>query len=169
MIQKIKKLSVWAIITIMLGGAQTDGFFMGKIGNLSDDNYIIPLLYIENIEYYNHTQSSAYKEQMVEKLSLTPEVIVTEDKKNADFYLKPKLLKSKIDYISPEHSKYTISVVVELRNKADVLVESEQKNQYIIIDNSQNAQQIAQKMLKKLLEKALEDIIIKIKNKKITG
>lgn len=54
-----------------------------------------------------------------------------------------------------ENSRYSMSVVVELRKSDGSLVDSEEQNRYIIVNNNENMQETAQKLLTKLLEDAL--------------
>ncbi len=115
----------------------------------------IPLIYIKDIEFYNHKTSSLYTKKLSELLAFEPRVLVTENEELADYLLVPKLALSKIEPINAENSRYSMSVVVELQKKDGKLVDSEQQNRYIIIENSRDKQDIAQKLLAKLLEDAI--------------
>jgi hypothetical protein len=116
------------------------------------------------MEYYNHTKTSAYTGKINEQLSLEPNIITTDNEELADFYLVPKLLLSKIERINSENSRYSMSVALELWAKGGVLINTERQNRYIIIENSQNPQEIAKKLLLKLLEDAVNNLSLKIKN-----
>lgn len=115
----------------------------------------IPLLYVDDIEYYNGSASSAFTGKITEKLAFEPRILVTETRELADYFLKPRLLLSKIEPVNAENSRYSMSVVVELRKSDDSLVDSEEQNRYIIVNNNENMQETAQKLLTKLLEDAL--------------
>ena len=115
----------------------------------------IPLLYVDDIEYYNGSASSAFTGKITEKLAFEPRILVTETRELADYFLKPRLLLSKIEPVNAENSRYSMSVVVELRKSDGSLVDSEEQNRYIIVNNNENMQETAQKLLTKLLEDAL--------------
>ena len=115
----------------------------------------IPLLYVDDIEYYNGSASSAFTGKITEKLAFEPRILVTETRELADYFLKPRLLLSKIEPVNAETSRYSMSVVVELRKSDGSLVDSEEQNRYIIVNNNENMQETAQKLLTKLLEDAL--------------
>lgn len=115
----------------------------------------IPLLYVDDIEYYNGSTSSAFTGKITEKLAFEPRILVTETRELADYFLKPRLLLSKIEPVNAENSRYSMSVVVELRKSDGSLVDSEEQNRYIIVNNNENMQETAQKLLTKLLEDAL--------------
>lgn len=115
----------------------------------------IPLLYVDDIEYYNGSASSAFTGKITERLAFEPRILVTETRELADYFLKPRLLLSKIEPVNAENSRYSMSVVVELRKSDGSLVDSEEQNRYIIVNNNENMQETAQKLLTKLLEDAL--------------
>ncbi len=114
-----------------------------------------PLLYIRDLEFYNHTKTAKYTPKIAQQLSFEPHVLVTEYEELADFLIVPKLLQSKIKKISEENSRYNMSVIVELKNKQGDIIDSKQQNRYIIISNAENKQEIAQKLLVKLIENAV--------------
>ncbi|MCM1323495.1 MAG: hypothetical protein NC218_04975 [Acetobacter sp.] len=116
----------------------------------------IPLIYIKDIEFYNNTSTSAYTRKIAQKLSFEPRVLVTENKELADYFIVPKLLQSKIEKIDSTHSRFSMSVEVELQKINGIVVGSEQQNRYIIISEEQDSQEIAQKLIIKLLDRALE-------------
>lgn len=118
----------------------------------------IPLLYIEDLKYYNGKTSSSYTAKLAEKLAFEPRVLVTENKELADYILIPRLLLSKIEPLNQDNSRYSMSVVVEVRKNNGELVDSEQQNRYILINKKQDAQQTAHKLLQKLLEDALNNM-----------
>lgn len=122
----------------------------------------IPLIYINDMEYYNQSKSSQYTSIIAEKISLEPRVLVTENKELADYILQPKLILSKMEKINNENSKYSMSVVIEVQKVNGEIVVSQQQNRYIIIENKQDKQEIAHKLLTKLLDEALKNISVKI-------
>jgi len=166
MVKAFLKLSVLLTLMFLASTVKADSFLLSELENSKED-HIIPLIYIDNMEYYNNKTTNAYTQKIAEQLSLEPKLIVTEDKSLADYFLKPKLIQSKIEPINSENSRYSMSVVVELWAKGGILIEKEQQNRYIIIEHSQNPQKIAKKLLNKLLEEAISNFILKIKNNQL--
>ena len=165
MVKRLLKLSALCLMILFTGQARADSFFVSENENIED--HIIPLIYVGNMEYYNRTETSAYTRQICEQLALEPKIIVTDDENLADYYIKPKLLQSKMEQINTENSRYSMSVALELWSKGGILINSEQQNRYIIIENSQNAQEIAQKLLTRLLKEAVNNMLLKIKNSEL--
>lgn len=166
MVKTFLKLSVLLVLIFLVSPAKADSFLLSEPNNIEQD-HIIPLVYVDNMEYYNHTKTSAYTKKIIEQLSLEPKLIVTEDKNMADYLLKPKLIQSKIEPLNRENSRYSMSVAIELWKKNGALVETEQQSRYIIIENNQNPQKIAKKLLTKLLEATINNFILKIKNNQL--
>ncbi len=118
----------------------------------------IPLLYIDNLRYYNGTETAFFTPYIAEYLAFEPRVLVTETKELADYLLVPKLLLSQIELVDEKNSRYSMSVVLEVRKSTGELVDSEQQNRYIIIENTQNMQEIASKLLQKLLKDTINTL-----------
>lgn len=121
-----------------------------------ENDTAIPLLYIKNVEFYNHTTTAAYTEKLAQKLSFEPRVLVTENEELADYFIVPKLLQAKMEKIDEDNSRFSMSAVVELQKTGGIVVDSEQQNRYIIISKKEDTQEIAQKLMVKLLEDALD-------------
>lgn len=115
----------------------------------------LPLLYIKEMEYYNGKTTSNFTAKISEQLSFEPRVLVTESQELADYFIAPKLVLSKIEPINETNSRYSMSVMVELRKNDGTLVDSETQNRYIIISKEQNTQEIAHKLIEKLLEDSI--------------
>lgn len=123
--------------------------------SLYETDSMIPLVYIKDIEFFNNTASSAYTAKIAQQLSFEPRVLVTENKELADYYIVPKLLLSKSEKIDEKHSRFSMSVAVELQKINGIVVDKEEQNRYIIISDEENTQEIAQKLLVKLLEESI--------------
>lgn len=172
MAKRLIKLSVLVVLTFLIGTARADSFFVASLPDIQytkqTQDKIIPLVYIKDMEYYNHTTTPIYTSKIAEKLSFESEIIITEDESLADYYLQPKLLQSKIERLNMDSSRFSMSVVVELWAKGGVLIDSERQNRYIIIENNEDNQAIAKKMLLKLMEKAIDNIVLKIKKNQLS-
>lgn len=131
----------------------------------AEQNNNISLIFIKNIEFYNNSSTSAYTKDIKAFLSLEPTVIISDDEKLADYFLIPYLQYSKIEPINQEKSRYSMSVTVKLQANSGIEVDSEQKMRFIIIDNTEDKQEIARKLMLKLIKEASTALIIRLKNK----
>ena len=166
---KLLKLSALVLLTIYCNLARADSFFASYDTPQynSEDDHIIPLVYVKNLEYYNHRQTDIYTPQITEWLSFEPNMIITAKESMADYYLVPKLIKSKIEQINYEQSRFSMSVGLELWSKGGILINKERQNRYIIIENNEDTQQIAKKLLVKLLKEAVGNFSLKVKNNQV--
>ena len=170
MIKKILELSALVLFVFNFNSAKADSFFVAnkdiyqKENKLISKDYIIPMIYVEEMEYYNGKKSPAYTQKIVRKLALETSVIVVDKKELADYFLVPKLQRSRMEPINKENSRYSIVVTLELWSKGGVLINTEHQNRYIIIKKSQDSQKIAKKLLSKLLEEAVDNFLLKIEN-----
>ena len=130
--------------------------------SIYENNIRTPLIYIDDLEFYNNTKTQKYKDYIKEQLIFEPSILITEKKDLADFYLNPKVVKSSIDKIDEKYSKFSMAVELKINNSENKEVLKETKKRYIIIDNSLKNQEIAHKMLTKLLNEALASLKDKI-------
>jgi hypothetical protein len=126
--------------------------------SIYEANDSIPLIYIEDLEYYNQKTTSKYTLDITEQLSFEPRILITENKELADYILIPKLAKSSVDIIDEKNSRYSMSIIIEVTNLDGKKVIKEEKNRYIIIDNAEDMQSLAHKMIVKLLKEALASV-----------
>ena len=115
-----------------------------------------PQIFIEKLTFYNGTSTDKYIQNMSDYLSFNPNIVIITDKSAADYTLKAGLVKSTIDAIDDKNSKYSMSIKLDLIDKYNKIVMSQNKNRYIIIENKDNKQEIADKLLKKLLKEAID-------------
>ena len=130
--------------------------------SIYENNIRTPLIYIDDLEFYNNTKTQKYKDYIKEQLIFEPSILITEKKDLADFYLNSKVVKSSIDKIDEKNSKFSMAVELKINNSENKEVLKETKKRYIIIDNSLKNQEIAHKMLTKLLNEALASLKDKI-------
>lgn len=130
--------------------------------SIYENNNRTPLIYIDDLEFYNNTKTPKYKDHIKEQLIFEPSILITEKKDLADFYLNSKVVKSSIDKIDEKNSKFSMAVELKINNSENKEVLKETKKRYIIIDNSLKNQEIAHKMLTKLLNEALASLKDKI-------
>lgn len=130
--------------------------------SIYENNIRTPLIYIDDLEFYNNTKTPKYKDHIKEQLIFEPSILITEKKDLADFYLNSKVVKSSIDKIDEKNSKFSMAVELKINNSENKEILKETKKRYIIIDNSLKNQEIAHKMLIKLLNEALSSLKDKI-------
>ena len=130
--------------------------------SIYENNIRTPLIYIDDLEFYNNTKTPKYKDHIKEQLIFEPSILITEKKDLADFYLNSKVVKSSIDKIDEKNSKFSMAVELKINNSENKEILKETKKRYIIIDNSLKNQEIAHKMLIKLLNEALVSLKGKI-------
>ena len=126
--------------------------------SIYEANDSIPLIYVEDLEFYNQKTTSKYTQSIIEQLSFEPRILITENKTLSDFVLTPRLTKSTVDTIDEKNSRYSMSITIDVTNLEGKKVIMEEKNRYIIIDNNENMQSLANKMIAKLLYEAISSI-----------
>lgn len=128
---------------------------------------ITPLIYINDVLYYNNTKSGAYTQKIAEFISLEPNVLVSDNQELSDYIIQPRMTLSKLEKLDEKNSRYSMSVVVEVKKQDGSIIATKQKNRYIIIDNSDNKQDVAGKLLLKLIKEGIKDLSPIINNLKL--
>ena len=118
----------------------------------------IPLFFIFPLEFYTKKTTNDYTQKISEQLNFMPRILITEDKELADYYIVPKLRQSNLDTIDENHSRYSMSVLVEIKAKDGQIIANDTKSRYIVIKNDEDKQKIAQKLLTKLLREAISSL-----------
>ncbi|MBP3687786.1 MAG: hypothetical protein J6J35_05425 [Alphaproteobacteria bacterium] len=177
MLKSIIKPSVLALGILLNLEAKADGFLLPSENfsyqsyeeaaqkETANQDYIIPLIFIKDIEFYNNTSTSAYTKDIKAFLSLEPSVIVADNEAMADYFLIPYLQYSKIEPINQEKSRYSMAVTVKLQASGGAKIDKEEKRRFILIDNAQDKQEIARKLMLKLIKEASTALVIRLKNK----
>ena len=174
MVINLIKLSAFIALTFLFWAREADSFLLSgynrnevQYADNQSSDFIIPLIFVENMQYYNNKDTAAYTAYISEYLALEPNVIVTDDKKVADYNLIPKLLKSKLEALSETSFRYSLSISLELWAQGGIKVAAVKQSRYIIIEKTQNVQLVAQQLLKKLLREALNGLTMKIRNNQL--
>lgn len=132
--------------------------------SLYETDKTLPLVFVKDLEYYNHKTTPAHTNHIAEKIRFEPQVLITDNKELADYFIVPKLNQSKVEKIDAAHSRYSMSVSIEIQKANGEVVDSQQQNRYIIIDNTKDTQQIARQLLLKLLDDALKALSFTLNN-----
>lgn len=159
-------LSVFCGLVLLTSPAKADSFLLSAntFPQRTEKEQIIPLIFIKDLEFYNHTKTAAFTQRIADKLSLEPKIIVTDNEALADYYITPFLLQSKMAPLNQTTLRYSMSVKVELWSKGGILINEVTQNRYIVIENDENTQEIAKKLLIKLLDEALTELFYQVKS-----
>ena len=160
----------------IIGNFQDKGFNPQNVAQIAEDintllpksiyetDENLPLLFIKNLEYYNHTETAQFTALIKEKIAFEPRVLITDKQELADYFIKPKLMRSQMEKITDDKLRFSMSAKIEVTKIDETVVLSEVQNRYIIIEQKQNPQEIAHKLLQKLLEDCLQKM-----SKRING
>ncbi len=122
-------------------------------------------VYIDKTMFSNNTSSNAFHFDISNEISENSNVIITDKTSNADYLIKTKVLRAKVDPINKQTNRMQMVVSLELINVADSTSIVEHQNRFVLFESSENEQTIASSLLKKLLRKAARQISSKIKDK----
>ena len=133
-----------------------------KPQNLNDKK----LLYIDSMEFWNGNGTSHYKDLLTGLFSNSEYFYVTEDKKAADYIVKPRLLKAEVDEIDNRNHKMQIQIEIEISSGTldDFKPIREKQGHFILFAADKDEQSIADNLLRKLLTKAANNSNTKLNN-----
>lgn len=121
-------------------------------------------VWVEPTEFFNKTSTSAFAEEIKQALRQEKDTSFAASEKNADYILKSKVLRAKVDPINSQTNRLQMVIAVELvntRNKKNFL---EHQNRFILFESSEDEQIVANSLMKKLLRQAVKNIAAKIEN-----
>ncbi len=120
-------------------------------------------VFIERTKFYNDTSTNAFQADLAAPVEENPRLAVTNSLSDADYIIKTKVLRAKVDPINKQTNRLQMVVALELINTADSSSMTEHQNRFILFESSENEQNVAASLLKKLLRKAARQIMPKIK------
>lgn len=128
-----------------------------------DNPESLALLHITALEYYNGAKSLKYVEGLKKQFSGNPYFYLTEDAEIADYVIRPKVLKAKVDKLDAGHKRLQMVVTLEISGlKEDVV--NEYQNRFVLFGAEEDEQQTASRLLKKLIETAGDGALRKIEH-----
>lgn len=122
-------------------------------------------VFIERAKFYNNTSTNAFYADMAQVIGENTLLNITSSLSDADYIIKTKVLRAKVDPINKQTSRLQMVVALELINTKDSSVLTEHQNRFILFESTEDEQSVAASLLKKLLRKAARQIAPKIKIK----
>lgn len=122
-------------------------------------------VFIEKTKFYNNTDTNAFRADIAAPVEENRQLAITNSLSDADYIIKTKVLRAKVDPINKQTSRMQMVVALELINTADSSTLTEHQNRFMLFESSENEQSVAASLLRKLLRKATAQIMPKIKAK----
>lgn len=116
-------------------------------------------VYIPDTEFFNDTTSGDYYGLLKNIVLSRSDIKVTTDPEDADYILKSKILKAKVDPINSKTNRLHLIVALELKDIAVNDTITEHQNRFILFESNENEQTVAADLMEKMLRKAGDAII----------
>lgn len=117
------------------------------------------LIYIAPTEFYNNTSSRKQAEVLKNLFNGNDFFYLTDKPELADYIIRSKVLRAKVDPINSNTNRMQMVVSVERERRDDHEKATEHQNRFMLFTSEENEQAVASKLLKQLLEKAGEKIM----------
>ena len=128
-----------------------------------DNPESLALVHIAVLEYYNGAKSGKFTEPLKEQFSDNPYFYLTEDAEIADYVIRPKVLKAKVDKLDAGHKRLQMVVTLEIYGLEEGVV-NEYQNRFVLFGAEEDEQKTASRLLNKLLENAGDGALRKIEH-----
>ena len=128
-----------------------------------EDPESLALLHIATLEYYNGAKSVKYTEPLKKQFSDNPYFYLTDDAEIADYVVRPKVLKAKVDKLDAGHKRLQMVVTLEISGLEEDVV-NEYQNRFVLFGAEEDEQETAARLLKKLLENAGDGALRKLEH-----
>ncbi len=122
-------------------------------------------VYIPPTEFFNNTKSEKRAEVLKKQFSQNEYFYVTDKADLADYIVRTKVLRAKVDPINSNTNRLQMVIAVELENVEDKTTSTEHQNRFVLFSSSEDEQEVAAKLMTKLFEKAGEQTINRIEQK----
>lgn len=122
------------------------------------------LIFIANTEFFNNTTSETHAQIIKEQFKTNDYFYITDQKSLADYIVKSKILRAKVDPINSNTNRLQMVISLELENLDSHTSTTEHQNRFVLFANDENEQDVAYNLMKKLFEKAGEQILQRIEN-----
>lgn len=117
------------------------------------------LIYIAPTEFYNNTSSRKQAENLKNLFAGNDFFYITDKPELADYVIRSKVLRAKVDPINSNTNRMQMVVSVERERRDDHEKATEHQNRFMLFTSQDDEQAVAGKLLKQLLEKAGEKIM----------
>lgn len=132
----------------------------GENSPLIDDNR--GLVYIAPTEFFDKSTSDAHAQVLREMFENDNDYLITDKKDLADYIIKTKVLRAKVDPINSSTNRLQMVVSVEAEFPDEKASAIEHQNRFVLFNSGENEQEVAAKLLKKLFVAAGEKIKDKV-------
>lgn len=112
------------------------------------------LVYVAPTEFFNNTQSEKHARILKHVFAKNEYFYVTEQKNLADYIIKSKVLRAKVDPINSSTNRLQMVVSVEVEFVDDKTSSTEHQNRFVLFSSDENEQKTAFNLMKKLFQKA---------------
>ncbi len=119
-------------------------------------------VFITPTEFFNNTKSEKRAEIIKKQFSQNEYFYVTDKADLADYIVRTKVLRAKVDPINSNTNRLQMVIAVELENVEDKTTSTEHQNRFVLFSSDENEQEVAAKLMTKLFEKAGEQTINRI-------
>lgn len=120
------------------------------------------LVYVAPTEFFNNTQSEKHAKILKQLFSKNDYFYITNQKDLADYIVKSKVLRAKVDPINSSTNRLQMVISVEVEFVENKTSATEHQNRFVLFSSEESEQEAAFKLMKKLFEKAGETIKRKI-------
>ena len=139
---------------------------MPAIDEKKDEQKTEPLVkasvYVEPVEFYNNTASEKYADFIKKQFEESQYFSLTDDKKVANYIVKPKVLKIKADAINTDTFRLHMVLSLGVKGVAEKMEVTEFQNRFILFSKDENEQNVAKGLMQKLFKTAGQKIMDRI-------
>lgn len=124
----------------------------------------VPNIFIERTNFFNNTSTNAFHADIAQIVNAETTTNITSSLSDADYIIKSRVLRAKVEPLNKKTSRMQMVVAVELEDVKQKTSTKEHQNRFILFEAGENEQSVAANLLKKLLCKATELIVSKLQN-----
>lgn len=119
-------------------------------------------VFIPPTHFFNNTQSEKHAEVIREQFSGNDYFYITDKKELADYIVRTKVLRAKVDPVNSNTNRMQMVIAVELQVMENGNTSTEHQNRFVLFSSEEDEQEVANKLMTKLFEKASEQTINQI-------
>lgn len=120
------------------------------------------LVYVEPTEFFDKSRSVVHAKTVKDIFAADESFYITDNKDLADYVIKTKVLRAKVDPINSSTGRLQMVVAVEAEFPEDKSSVIEHRNRMVVFSKDENEQEVAFKLMKKLFTSAGEQIKRKV-------
>ena len=119
-------------------------------------------VFIGPTTFFNNTSTDVFISEIQQNLQQEKNVTFISDEKSADYIIKSKVLRAKVDPINSKTNRLQMVIAVDLTKLANGETITDHQNRFILFESSEDEQIVANSLMKKLLRQAIKNIASKI-------